>query len=278
MGVEDKSLMVGTGEEAMRRLEGRRAIITGGGSGIGRASALRLAQEGAHVMVIGRREDALKETVHLVTETGGTCVHHVADAADEAAMASAIDRCVKELGGIEIVFANAGNTDSVKPFLEQTVTQWEGMFRDNVITAFVACKLAGKYMAEHGGGSIILNSSTGSLRARGGTEAYGAAKAGVNHLTMTAACAFAGKKVRVNAILPGLTETGLTRPMFDWARQNGKEDRLGKLTPMQRPGHVTDMAGVVAFLASDDSAYVDGQLIAVDGGISATHPAGKFVY
>jgi NAD(P)-dependent dehydrogenase (short-subunit alcohol dehydrogenase family) len=89
------------------------------------------------------------------------------------------------------------------------------MFRDNVIPAFVACKLAGRYMSANGGGSIILNSSTGSLRARGGTEAYGAAKAAVNHLTMTAACAFAGKGVRVNAILPGLTETGLTKPMFD---------------------------------------------------------------
>jgi NAD(P)-dependent dehydrogenase (short-subunit alcohol dehydrogenase family) len=262
----------------MGRLEGRRAIITGGGSGIGRASALRLAQEGARVMVVGRREGPLKETAALVSENGGTCLHHIADAGDEAGIAAAIERCVAELGGLEIFFANAGNTDSVRPFLEQTAEQWEGMFRDNVVTAFVACKLAGGYMAGHGGGSIILNSSTGSLRARGGTEAYGAAKAGVNHLTMTAACAFAGRKVRVNAILPGLTETGLTQPMFDWARKSGKEDRLGMLTPMQRPGHVDDMAGVVAFLASDDAAYVDGQLIPVDGGISATHPAGKFVY
>lgn len=262
----------------MGRLDGRRAIITGGGSGIGRASAERLAQEGARIMVVGRREAPLKETAALVTEAGGICIHHVADAGDETGMAAAVDRCVAELGGLEIFFANAGNTDSVKPFLEQTAEQWEGMFRDNVVTAFIACKLAGGYMAEHGGGSIILNSSTGSLRARGGTEAYGAAKAGVNHLTMTAACAFAGRNVRVNAILPGLTETGLTKPMFDWARKSGKEDRLGMLTPMQRPGHVDDMAAVVAFLASDDAAYVDGQLFPVDGGISATHPAGKFVY
>lgn len=262
----------------MKRLEGRRAIITGGGSGMGRASALRLAAEGAGVMVVGRREEPLKETVEMVLQAGGTCIHHLADAADETAIAGAIERCVNELGGLQIFFANAGNTDSVRPFTEQSAAVWEGMFRDNVVTAFVACKLAGQYMADNGGGSIILNSSTGSLRARGGTEAYGAAKAGVNHLTMTAACAFAGKKVRVNAILPGLTETGLTKPMFEWARQNGKEDRLGMLTPLQRPGRVEDMAAVVAFLASDDAAYVDGQLIPVDGGISATHPAGKFVY
>ena len=262
----------------MKRLQGRRAIITGGGSGMGRASALRFAEEGAIVMVVGRREAPLEETAAEVRAAGGTCLTHVADAGDEAGIQGAIDRMVAEHGGLEVFFANAGNTDSVKPFAEQTVAQWEGMFRDNVITAFVACKLAGSYMAANGGGSIILNSSTGSLRARGGTEAYGAAKAGVNPLTMTAACTFAGTNVRVNAILPGLTETGLTKPMFDWARANGKEDRMGKLTPMQRPGYVEDMAGVAAFLASDDAAYMDGQLLPVDGGISATHPAGKFVY
>lgn len=262
----------------MKRLEGRRAIVTGGGSGIGRASAKRLAAEGAQVMVVGRRAPPLEETAEAIRATGGTCLVHVSDAADEAGIAAAIQRCVEELGGLEIFFANAGNTDSVTPFLEQTVAQWEGMFHDNVTTAFVACKLAGAHMMEHGGGSIILNSSTGALRARGGTEAYGAAKAGVNHLTMTAACAFAGRNVRVNAILPGLTETGLTKPMFDWARDKGKMDRMGGLTPMQRPGHVEDMAGAVAFLASDDSAYIDGQLLPVDGGISATHPAGRFMY
>jgi NAD(P)-dependent dehydrogenase (short-subunit alcohol dehydrogenase family) len=262
----------------MKRLEGRRAIVTGGGSGIGRASALRLASEGASLMVLGRRAEPLEETVEMIRQAGCSALAHVANAGDEDALQAAISRCIGELGGLEIFFANAGNTDSVKPFLEQTVTEWEEMFRDNVIPAFLACKLAGAHMAAHGGGSIILNSSTGSLRARGGTEAYGAAKAGVNHLTMSAACAFAGRNVRINAILPGLTETGLTQPMFDWARAQGKESKIGQLTPMQRPGHVNDMAGTVAFLASDDAAYIDGQLIAVDGGISATHPAGRFVY
>lgn len=220
----------------MKRLEGRRAIITGAGSGIGRASALRFAAEGALVMAVGRREAPLQETAELARAASGICIAHVADAGDEAAMQGAIDRCVQELGGLEVFFANAGNTDSVIPFLEQTVAQWQAMFSDNVVPAFIACKLAGRHMAEHGGGSIILNSSTGSLRARGGTEAYGAAKAAVNHLTMTAACAFAGRNVRVNAILPGLTETGLTKPMFDWARTAGKEDRLGKLTLPAAPG------------------------------------------
>jgi NAD(P)-dependent dehydrogenase (short-subunit alcohol dehydrogenase family) len=262
----------------MRRLEGRGAIVTGGGSGIGRASAIRFASEGAKVLVVGRNAPTLEETVAEITIAGGIADLFVADAGDEAQMQAAIDHCAAKFGSLKVFFANAGNTDSVRPFFEQTVDQWQGMFRDNVVTAFVACKLAGKYMCDNGGGSIILNSSTGSLRARGGTEAYGAAKAGVNHLTMTAANAFAGRNVRVNAILPGLTETGLTKPMFDWARANGKDHKLGMLTPMQRPGFVEDQAGVAAFLASDDAAYVDGQLIPVDGGISSTHPAGRFVY
>lgn len=261
----------------MHRLAGRRALVTGGGSGIGRATAIRFAAEGARVLAVGRREAPLRETIDLIVAAGGTAKCHVADATDEAAMRGAIDLCVAEWGGLEIFFANAGNTDSAVPFTQQSVAVWEGMYRDNVITAFIACKLAGAWMAEHSGGSIILNSSTGSLRARGGTEAYCAAKAAVNHLTMSAACAFAGTGVRVNALLPGLTETGLTQPMFDWARATGKEHKLGMLTPMQRPGRVEDMAGTVAWLASDDAAYVDGQLIAVDGGISATHPAGRFV-
>ena len=262
----------------MRRLEGKPTIVTGAGSGIGRASAARMAREGAQVLLVGRTEATLAETCAAIRAEGGVAEILVADAADEGQMQAAIDRCVALYGGLSVFFANAGNTDTVTPFLDQTPASWEGMFRDNVITAFIACKLAGGYMAAHGGGSIILNSSTGSLRARGGTEAYCASKAAVNNLTQNAACVFAGKNVRVNAILPGLTETGLTKPMFDWARGAGKIDRIGKLTPMQRPGHVEDMAGAVAFLASDDAAYVDGQLLPVDGGISCTHPAGRFVY
>lgn len=261
----------------MRRLEGRRAIITGAGTGIGRASALRFASEGAHVLAVGRTKETIEETVKLVRDAGGVAESFIADARKEADVAAAVKFCIEKLGGLEIFFANAGNTDHMVPLLEQTVEQWEEQFRDNVISAFLSVKYAGKHMVEKGFGSIILNSSTGSLRANGGTVAYSAVKAGVNMLTMGAAAAFAGKNVRVNAILPGLTETKLTQSTFDYARAKGSENKLGSLTLMKRPGRVEDMAGVAAFLASDDSAYVDGQLIAADGGISSTHPFGRFV-
>lgn len=261
----------------MKRLEGRRAIITGAGSGIGRASALRFASEGASVLVVGRTAESLAETVALVRAEGGIAESFVADATKEDDVAAAVAFCLKTLGGLEIFFANAGNTDRTVPLFEQTVEAWEGQFRDNVISAFLAVKHAGKHMVAQGNGSIILNSSTGSLRANGGTLAYGAVKAGVNSLTMGAAATFAGTGVRVNAVLPGLTETKLTKATFDYAREKGSEGKLGGLTLMKRPGRVEEIAAVAAFLASDDAAYVDGQLIAADGGISATHPFGRFV-
>lgn len=261
----------------MRRLEGKRAIITGAGSGIGRASALRFAAEGAAVLCVGRTRATLEETAAQVAAAGGRAEAFVADAAKEDEIAGAVAQCLARLGGLEIAFANAGDTDRMVPFLEQTVEAWEGQFRANVITAFVLVKHAGRHMTAQRAGSIILNSSTGSLRANGGTMAYFAAKAGVNALTMGAAAAFAGTGVRVNAVLPGLTETKLTQATFDHARNKGVEEKLGALTLMKRPGRVEDIAAVAAFLASDDAAYVDGQLIAADGGISATHPFGRFV-
>lgn len=261
----------------MRRLEGRRAIITGAGSGIGRASALRLASEGAHVLAVGRTAATLEETVTLVCNAGGQAESFVADATREADVEAAVAFCLERLGGLEIFFANAGNTDRMVPLFEQTVEQWEEQFRDNVISAFLAVKHAGKHMVQQGKGSIVLNSSTGSLRANGGTLAYGAVKAGVNMVAMGGAAALAGTGVRVNAVLPGLTETKLTKSTFDYARSKGSENKLGSLTLMKRPGYVEDIAAVVAFLASDDAAYVDGQLIPADGGISATHPYGRFV-
>jgi NAD(P)-dependent dehydrogenase (short-subunit alcohol dehydrogenase family) len=260
----------------MRRLEGRRAIITGAGSGIGRATALRLAAEGASVLAVGRTQTSLDETVALVRAAGGVAEAFVADATREPDIEAAVRACVDRHGGLEIMFANAGNTDPFVPLLDQTVAAWEEQFRDNTLSAFIAVKHAGRHMVDCGAGSIILNSSTGSLRANGGTIAYAVAKAGVNQLTMGAAAAFAGTGVRVNAVLPGLTETKLTQGTFDYARSRGTESKLGALTLMKRPGRVEEIAAVVAFLASDDAAYVDGQLIAADGGISATHPYGRF--
>jgi NAD(P)-dependent dehydrogenase (short-subunit alcohol dehydrogenase family) len=124
-------------------------------------------------------------------------------------------------------------------------------------------------------GSIILTSSAGSLRANAGAISYSASKSAVNSLAMAAANAFTGTGVRVNAILPGLVETKMTRKVFEYARERGKEDRIGHMTPLQRAGQPHEIAAMAAFLASDDGSFVTGQCYAVDGGISSTHPHGR---
>lgn len=259
----------------MRRLDGKRAIVTGGGSGIGRGSALRFAAEGAAVLVVGRTEDNIAETVAMIREAGGTAYHAVADVTVEPDVAAMAARAREVLGGYEIVFANAGTTDRDVPFFEQSVEQWEECWRGNVISAFLTIKHLGPHLKETEYGSIILMSSAGSLRANAGTIAYGTAKAAVNSLVMGAANVFAGTAVRVNGITSGLVETKLTKSAFDYARAKGVEHKMGSITPLRRAGTVEELAAVAAFLASDDSAFVDGQLIGADGGLSSTHPFGR---
>lgn len=259
----------------MDRLEGKRCIVTGGGSGIGRASAQRLAAEGGAVLVVGRSADNTQETVALIRAAGGTALAMVADASDEEQVQEMVRRCVKDLGGLEVFFANAGTPGTNAGILEQSVEEWNELWRVNVISCMLAVKHAGRHMAEQGRGSIILTSSAGSLRANAGAISYCASKAAVNSLAQTAANAFTGCNVRVNAVLPGLVETKMTRKVFEYARERGKADRIGHMTPLQRAGQPEEIAAMVAFLASEDSSFVTGQLYAVDGGVSSTHPHGR---
>jgi NAD(P)-dependent dehydrogenase (short-subunit alcohol dehydrogenase family) len=256
----------------VNRLTGKQAIVTGAGSGIGRASAQRFAREGAQVLVVGRSRDNIEETAELIRAEGGVVRSFVADVAVEERVAAAVAHCLEEFGGLNIFYANAGSTDKNTPLSEQSIADWEEVFRGNVITSFLAVKHAGPPMVARGGGSIILMSSSGSLRANGGTLAYSACKAAVNNLMQGAANVFAGTNVRVNAILSGLVETKMTRATFDQARARGVEGKMGHITPMKRAGRVDEIAAAAAFLASDDSSFVDGQMIAVDGGFSSTHP------
>ncbi len=258
-----------------QRLEGKRAVVTGGGSGIGRGSALRFAAEGAEVFLTGRSADNIAETAELIRAAGGTAHHHVADVTNEEDVAAMARRALEVLGGFEIVFANAGNTDSMASLFEQTVEQWDHAWRGNVLSAFLTIKHCGPVLRDAGQGSIILMSSAGSLRANAGTIAYGCAKAGVNMLAMGTANAFRGTQVRCNAIASGLVETKLTKSAFDYARNKGVEHKMGGITPLRRTGTVEEAAAVAAFLASDDSAFITGQVIAADGGLSSTHPFGK---
>ncbi len=256
----------------MGRLQGKRTIVTGAGSGIGRASALLFAREGASVLAVDRSADALAQTVKLVGEAGGQAIAMTADAGDEAAVQAMVERAFGELGGLDAMFANAGISGGDVPLAEQSVALWQEVLRVNLIGPFLAVKHAGARMVAQGHGAIVCTASVAALRSNAGGAPYSASKAGVISLVLTAANSFWGSGVRVNAVCPGLIETGMTKPMFDMARARGSGDKLGQLNPMSRYGEPHEIAAMAAFLLSDDASYVNGQAIAVDGGLSSSHP------
>lgn len=253
----------------MPRLAGKRCIVTGAASGIGRASALLFAREGARVVAVDR---AIADLEAAMAPAGTAVTAMAGDAGDEAGVKAAVDRCVKDWGGVDVVFANAGISGGRVPLLEQTVEQWQEVLRVNLIGPWLAIKHAAPVMIRQGGGSIVCTASVGGLRANAGGSPYAASKAGVVSLVQTAANALTGTKVRVNAICPGLIETGMTRPLFDAARARGSEAKIGQLNPLLRSGRPEEIAAMALFLASDDASYVNGQALAVDGGLSSTHP------
>lgn len=254
------------------RLEGKRAIITGAASGIGRASVLRFAEEGARVLAADVSREGLAETLTLAKSRAGNVVTAVADAGDEAAVAGLVDKASSELGGLDAFFANAGISGRGVPLWETTAEEWMEVLRIDLVGPFLAVKYGSAAIREAGGGSIICTASVAGLRSGAGPTPYSAAKAGVVNLVQTACQQLAGSGVRVNAICPGLIETGMTMPMFDAARAAGREHKIGQLNPLRRGGRPVEIANAALFLASDDSSYVNGQAIVVDGGLSSSHP------
>jgi NAD(P)-dependent dehydrogenase (short-subunit alcohol dehydrogenase family) len=259
-------------EQAMGRLQDKRAIVTGAGSGIGRASALLFAREGACVLAVDRSADAVEETASLIREQGGQALAVAADAGDETAVRDYVARALEAFGGLDVVYANAGISGGDVPLFEQEVSLWTEILRVNLIGPFLAIKHAGPHMVAQGKGSIVCTASVAALRSNAGGSPYSASKAGVVSLVQTAANSMWGTGVRINAVCPGLIETGMTKPVFDYARSRGNEDKLGQINPSMRYGLPNEIAATAAFLASDEASYVNGQAIAVDGGLSSTLP------
>jgi NAD(P)-dependent dehydrogenase (short-subunit alcohol dehydrogenase family) len=255
----------------MDRLSGKRAVVTGAASGIGRASALLFAHEGARVVAVDRAAE-IGATVEAIRREGGTAEGMIADTGNEAQVERIVARCIDAFGGIDVFFANAGVSGGLVPLFEQSVELWNEILRVNLVGPFLAIKHAGRRMVEQKSGSIVCTASVAGLRANAGGNPYSASKAGVISLVQTAANSFLGTGVRVNAVCPGLIETGMTKTIFDGARARGSEDKIGQLNPLQRAGRPEEIAAMALFLASDEASYVNGQAFAVDGGLSSTHP------
>jgi len=240
----------------MDRLRGKVAIVTGAASGIGKATVELFRSEGA--TVIGA--DAVE----------GADVR--SDAGSESDVKALVEQVVQQHGGLDIFFANAGISGGFASIAEQTESDWSEILRVNLIGPFLAIKYAAPEIAKRGGGSIICTASVAGLRAGAGGAAYSASKAGVINLVQTAAQQLSATNVRVNAICPGLIETGMTKPIYDMARAAGQEERLGELNPLRRGGEPEEIAKAALFLASDEASYVNGTALVVDGGLSSSHP------
>lgn len=254
------------------RLAGKSAIITGAGSGIGRASARLFASQGARLLIADVAEEGLLQTYEEVRAQGGDAVQVCADAGREEDVRGLIERAVKEFGGLDVLFANAGITGRSRGLEDTSVEQFQDVLRVNLLGPFMAIKFGAPVIARQGKGSIICTASVAGLGAHAGPISYSASKAGVISLVRTAAHDLRGRNVRVNAICPGLIETGMTSSMFDMARQRGSERKLGQFTPLERAGQPDEIAQAALFLASDDSSYVNGHALVVDGGLTASVP------
>jgi NAD(P)-dependent dehydrogenase (short-subunit alcohol dehydrogenase family) len=259
----------------MGRLAGKSVIITGAGSGIGRAAALLFSKEGARLIAVDR-SDAVKETVEQVRSQGGTAEAAIADAGSEADVISFIDRAVAAYGRLDAIWANAGISGGLKPLSEQTVEHWQEILRINLIGPFLAVKHAMPHMVKQQSGAIVCTASVAGLKSGASGHPYAASKAGVISLVQTTAYSLSGTGVRINAVCPGLIETGMTKPIFEGAKERGTEGKIGQLNPLKRAGQPHEIAAMGLFLASDEASYVNGQAFPVDGGLTASMPyAGK---
>ena len=245
------------------RLKGKVAIVTGAASGIGKASAALFAAEGATVIAAD-----LSAAEGIVA----------ADAGREEEVRGLVELAVSEHGGLDIFFANAGVSGGLASIFEQRPEDWAEILRINLIGPALAIKHAAPPIKERGGGSIICTASVAGLRSGAGGAAYSASKAGVISLVKTAAQQLAGSNVRVNAICPGLIETGMTEFVYERARAKGQEEKLGHLNPLKRGGLPDEIANAALFLASDESSYVNGHALVVDGGLSSSHPFNRQDY
>lgn len=253
------------------RLAGKVAVISGGGSGIGQASCELFAREGASVVVADILGDAANQTVARIEAAGGKAVSCVADATRGEDVARTMQLAVERFGGIDVVFNNAGGSTGVlKPVGDTSEEEWDRVIALNVKSAFLGCHHAIPHLLHRGGGAIVNTASAAGLVGWVNMAAYSTAKGAVVLLTKCASIDYAQQGIRVNCICPGTINTPLIERNIR-SRPGGEQTvaQMAARHPMNRLGEPGEVARVALFLASDESSYVTGAAVSVDGGYVA---------
>ncbi|MGB8406425.1 MAG: glucose 1-dehydrogenase [Mycobacterium sp.] len=253
------------------RLQGKIALISGAGSGIGRAAAQQFAAEGANVVVLDLRADAAEQTVDIVASAGGTAIAVAANVSIAAEVDAAVEEAVGQLGAINVLYNNAG-VDSTGSVDVTEESDWDRCFNVNAKGTYLLSRAVIPHMEAAGGGSIVNQGSVAALVAVPNFAAYCAAKGAVVSLTRSMAIDCAPKGIRVNAICPGTVFTPLMEPMLRARGGGDLEVGLAKTIakyPIGRLGTPEDIAAVALFLSSDESGFMTGSIVAADGGMTA---------
>ncbi len=249
------------------QLEGKVALVTGGGSGIGRATCLAMAREGARVAVADVVLEGGQETVRLIEEAGGQAICIRADVSQAAEVEAMVKQTVETCGRLDCAFNNAGIEGPVCGTPEYSEEDFDRVVAIDLKGVWLCMKYEIPHMLEGGGGAIVNTASVAGLVAFQGLSAYVASKHGVNGLTKTAALEYAKDGLRVNAVCPGVIETPMLRRAF--AKSPGMEEGVGTAGPIGRLGQPQEIAEAVVWLCSDAASFVTGLPMAVDGGLIA---------